>query len=77
MDSVNTGNPVNGSRDLTTSLETARRHTLEHYEKDLHIAQDLETRLGVVRRWEAGSPSGSRAGVNLCLCGGTSEHLTI
>jgi len=30
------------------SLETARRHTLERYEKDLKVAQDLEMRLGIV-----------------------------
>jgi hypothetical protein len=43
-------------------LETARRHTFERYEKDLHVAQDLETRLGVVRRWEPGSLEWQRAG---------------
>ena len=44
------------------SLETARRHTLERYEKDLKVAQDLETRLGIVERWESGSPEWQKAG---------------
>jgi hypothetical protein len=43
-------------------METARRHALEHYEKDLRVAQDLETRLSIVKRWEPGSPEWQRAG---------------
>ncbi|KIM83423.1 hypothetical protein PILCRDRAFT_88210 [Piloderma croceum F 1598] len=31
------------SRDTTMSLETACQHTLKCYEKDLRVAQDLET----------------------------------
>jgi len=45
------------------SLETARRHTLERYEKDLKVAQDLEMRLGIVERWVPGCPEWERAGV--------------
>jgi hypothetical protein len=44
------------------SIETARRHTLENYEKDLRVVQELETRLGVVKRWDLGSPEWQRAG---------------
>jgi hypothetical protein len=55
-------NLSSGSRDITKSLETARRHTLERYEKDLKVAQDLETRLGIVERWESGSPEWQKAG---------------
>jgi hypothetical protein len=44
-----------GARDATTSIETARRHALEGYEKDLKIVQELEKKLGVVDRWEPGS----------------------
>jgi hypothetical protein len=43
-------------------METARRHALEHYEKDLRVAQDLETRLSIVKCWEPGSPEWQRAG---------------
>jgi hypothetical protein len=43
-------------------METARRHALEHYEKDLRVAQDLETRLSIVKHWEPGSPEWQRAG---------------
>jgi hypothetical protein len=58
------------------SLETAQCHTLEHYEKDLRVAQDLETRLGVVRHWEPGSPEWQHAG-ELVPMRNTSERLTI
>jgi len=47
---------------MTMSLETARRHTLERYKKDLKVAQDLETRLGIVECWESGSPEWQKAG---------------
>jgi hypothetical protein len=52
---------ASASRDLTPSLETARRHTLEQYEKDLRVAQDLEMRLCIVERWKPGSPEWQRA----------------
>lgn len=35
---------------------------MERYEKDLKAAQDLETRLGIVERWESGSPEWQKAG---------------
>jgi hypothetical protein len=47
---------------MTKSLETAHHHALEHYEKDLRVAQDLEIRLGIVDRWEPGTPEWQRAG---------------
>ena len=47
---------------MTKSLETAHRHALEHYEKDLRVVQDLEIRLGIVDRWEPGTPEWQRAG---------------
>ncbi|KAJ6459907.1 hypothetical protein C8R45DRAFT_1056176 [Mycena sanguinolenta] len=36
----------------TRRLETQRRHALETFSKTLAAVQDLEVRLGVVRRWE-------------------------
>jgi hypothetical protein len=36
---------------LTNRIETARRHAIENYEKDLKVVQELETKLGVTRRW--------------------------
>jgi hypothetical protein len=44
-----------GMRDNTMSLETARRHALEGYEKDLKVVQELEKKLGIDNRWEPGS----------------------
>ncbi|KAG1848953.1 hypothetical protein DFJ58DRAFT_717000 [Suillus subalutaceus] len=32
-------------------IETTRRHAIENYEKDLNAVQELETKLGVTRRW--------------------------
>ncbi|KAG1805499.1 hypothetical protein EV424DRAFT_1474356 [Suillus variegatus] len=42
-----------GSRDIATTIriETARRHAIENYEKDLKVVQELEVKLGVTRRW--------------------------
>ncbi|KAG1793324.1 uncharacterized protein HD556DRAFT_1479424 [Suillus plorans] len=37
---------------MTVRLETARRHALENYEKDLKIVHDLEMKLGVDKRWQ-------------------------
>ncbi|KAG1784879.1 uncharacterized protein HD556DRAFT_1435328 [Suillus plorans] len=36
----------------TNRIETTRRHAMENYEKDLKAVQELETKLGVTRRWE-------------------------
>ncbi|KAG1796091.1 hypothetical protein EV424DRAFT_1306802, partial [Suillus variegatus] len=43
-----------GPRDIasTNRIETTRRHAMENYEKDLKAVQELETKLGVTRRWE-------------------------
>jgi hypothetical protein len=49
------------AHDRTASLETAWRHTLEQYEKDLRVAQDLEVQLCIVKRWEQGSPEWQHA----------------
>ena len=43
-------------------MEMARRHALEHYEKDLRVVQDLETQLSVVKCWEPGSPEWQHTG---------------
>ena len=40
----------------TRQTETARRHALENYEKDLRLVQDLENKLGISRRWVPGDP---------------------
>jgi hypothetical protein len=37
---------------MTVRLETACRHALENYEKDLKIVHDLEMKLGVDKRWQ-------------------------
>jgi len=49
-------------RDKTQSIETGRRHALELRDKDLQIVQLLEKTLGIVQRWEPGSPDWQRAG---------------
>ncbi|KAG1894287.1 uncharacterized protein F5891DRAFT_1131007 [Suillus fuscotomentosus] len=36
---------------LTDKIETARRHAIENHEKDLKVVQELEMKLGVMRRW--------------------------
>ncbi|KAG0693826.1 hypothetical protein DFH29DRAFT_1006902 [Suillus ampliporus] len=43
-----------GARDMasTTRTETARRHAIENYDKDLKMVQDLEVKLSISRRWE-------------------------
>jgi hypothetical protein len=43
-------------------LETACRHTLERYKKDLKVVQDLEMRLEIVEHWVPGCPEWERAG---------------
>ena len=40
----------------TRQTETARRHALENYEKNLRLVQDLENKLGISRRWVPGDP---------------------
>ncbi|KAG2059479.1 hypothetical protein BDR06DRAFT_979975 [Suillus hirtellus] len=35
----------------TTRNETAQRHTIENYNKDLKVIQELEVKLGITRRW--------------------------
>lgn len=45
-----------GSRDFTTSKETARRHALEDRDKTLSVVQDLERKLQIAARWTAASP---------------------
>lgn len=39
----------------TRRLETQRRHALERYSSTLDAVQDLERRLDVTERWEAGT----------------------
>jgi len=41
-----------GQRDMTTSMETARRHAQEIERKDLLIVHDLEKKLNITRRWK-------------------------
>ena len=45
----------------TRQTETAHRHTLENYKKDLHLVQDLENKLGISRRWVPGDPEWENA----------------
>ena len=45
----------------TRQTETAHHHTLENYEKDLHLVQDLENKLGISRRWVPGDPEWENA----------------
>ncbi|KAG1857938.1 hypothetical protein C8R48DRAFT_748846 [Suillus tomentosus] len=42
-----------GAHDVTsmTRNETARRHAIENYDKDLKVVQELEVKLGITRRW--------------------------
>lgn len=42
-----------GAHDIasTNRVETTRRHAIENHEKDLKVVQELETKLGVTRRW--------------------------
>ncbi|KAI5989918.1 hypothetical protein EDD15DRAFT_2170976 [Pisolithus albus] len=35
----------------TTRKETMRRHAMENFEKDLKMAQELEIKLGITKRW--------------------------
>ncbi|KAI5994652.1 hypothetical protein EDD15DRAFT_2165753 [Pisolithus albus] len=40
-------------RDIAATMrkETMRRHAMENFEKDLKIVQDLEVKLGIMKRW--------------------------
>ena len=40
----------------TRQTETACRHALENYEKDLCFVQDLKNKLGISQRWVPGDP---------------------
>lgn len=42
-----------GAHDVTSTTrnETARRHAIENYDKDLKVVQELEVKLGITRRW--------------------------
>ncbi|KAG2350209.1 hypothetical protein BDR05DRAFT_971794 [Suillus weaverae] len=46
----------------THRMETARRHTLELFEKDLTTMQELENKLNIVRRWVPDDPEWQNAG---------------
>ncbi|KAG1726327.1 hypothetical protein EDD22DRAFT_789520, partial [Suillus occidentalis] len=46
----------------TRRLETARRHALENYEKDLRFVQELERKLSITRRWTPEDPDWQSAG---------------
>jgi hypothetical protein len=56
-----------GSKDPTASLETARRHAIEGYEKDLRIVQELEIKLGIQVRWVPGMPEWVDAGNQVAM----------
>ncbi|KAG2135775.1 hypothetical protein DEU56DRAFT_737641 [Suillus clintonianus] len=53
-----------GSRDIATTIrnKTARCHAIENYDKDLKVVQELEVKLGVVRRWTPDDPEWMDAG---------------
>jgi hypothetical protein len=53
---------ANGAGDTTRKTETARRHALENYEKDLKAAQALELKLGIGQRWRPQSTEWQSAG---------------
>jgi hypothetical protein len=42
-----------GTHDVTSTTrnETAWRHAIENYDKDLKVVQELEVKLGITRRW--------------------------
>lgn len=48
---VLTPESITKTRDQTQSLETERRHAQEVEAKDLIVVQNLEVRMGVLRRW--------------------------
>lgn len=43
-------------------METACRHTLELFEKDLGIVQELEIKLNIMQRWVPEDPEWQNAG---------------
>jgi hypothetical protein len=48
---VLTPESITKTQDQTQSLETERRHAQEVEAKDLLVVQNLEVRMGVLRRW--------------------------
>ena len=44
-----------GERDMTASIETARRHALEDHAKHLAAVHGLEAKLNIANRWTAGT----------------------
>ncbi|KAG1905546.1 uncharacterized protein F5891DRAFT_976459 [Suillus fuscotomentosus] len=53
-----------GAHDVTSTTrnETAWRHTIENYDKDLKVVQELEVKLGITRRWVPDDPEWRDAG---------------
>ena len=43
-----------GQRDQTAKLETARRHAIENYTKDLRAVQLMEAKINITKRWGPG-----------------------
>lgn len=39
-------------RDMTQSIETARRHAIESHHKEFQAVQTLEKKMGIISRWE-------------------------
>ena len=58
--------PSDASR--TARQETARRHALENYEKDLNVVQELEMKLGVSKRWQPQDAEWQQAGQLVARC---------
>ena len=48
---VVTPQSIGTTRDLTQSIETARRHAQEVEARDLLVVQNLEVKLGILNRW--------------------------
>lgn len=53
---------ASGSRDNTRATETARRHIIENYEKDLKAVQVLEAKMNIEVRWTPYSTEWQDAG---------------
>lgn len=49
-----TSSTFDGPLNFSTKIETARRHALEHQDRDLKIVQDLEIKMNLSARWEVG-----------------------
>ncbi|KAH7905910.1 hypothetical protein BJ138DRAFT_1226137 [Hygrophoropsis aurantiaca] len=52
----------NSDVSATTKREATRRHALERYDNTLKVVQDLESRLGIERRWTSSDPEWQSAG---------------